>query len=328
MQTAARQTMQSWARRIASDQEVPQGFQDFFKTLPVRQGEFPYTLLTPSPGRWGLLSRSRPRLVCLLDSKLYALSRAGQQVVCTCYALPDISYIEFGSILLKAWLKIQGMSEAGVLASDRFEFNAVTTHLFSPILKQARGEVNAAAGQDRERELAKFSYLMDLNFKFMNYARSSLLPGEQVVSTILQPEIRRQVLRLPGKTLFRTLATAHLFILTDRELITICDEDSWTGRQGIRYGGIWTFIPLNKIRHVSLAEADEDTLCLSLHLPHDDRLDALFASSNRQAVECFKDIMQKVTSNSYGRERRNGDSGAPAGQAASESLFRGCLPPF
>lgn len=277
--------MQSWARRVASYQELPPGFQDFFKTLPTRQGEFPYALLTPSPGRWGLFSCSHPKLVCLLEGKLYALSRTGQQVVCTCYALPDISYVEFGSILLKGWLIIRGMSQAGDLASDRFDFNAVTNRLFSPILEQVRGGVNTAAGQDRQSELAKFGYLMNLNFKFMNYARASLLPGEKVVSTILQPEVRRQVARLPGKAFFRTLAAAHLCILTDRELIIICDEDSWTVRRGIRYGGIWTFIPLHKIRRVSLAEADENTLCLCLHLPHGDRRDVLFAGSSRQAVE-------------------------------------------
>jgi hypothetical protein len=35
------------------------------------------------------------------------------------------------------------------------------------------------------------------------------------------------------------VVNAHLFILTDREIILIRDEDLVKGRPDLRYGGIW-----------------------------------------------------------------------------------------
>jgi len=175
----------------------------------------------------------------------------------------------------------------------------VTDYLFTPFLDKIRPAPSAPRDADQSSERAKFDYLMHLNFKFMNYARRSLVPGEKVIHTVLQPEIRAKILTLFGRSLSRTISTAHLVILTDRELIMIREEKSgWRGDK-TRYGGVWNYIPLDKITSISLTPKNDDLLVLSIHLPQDDHIDSLFSVSNRPEVELvlnqFETLMPGVT---------------------------------
>jgi hypothetical protein len=85
-----------------------------------------------------------------------------------------------------------------------------------------------------------------------------------------------------------------LSILTDRELIIIKeDPEKWAGND-TRYGGIWTYIPLNKITAVSLGERDPNTLTLSIHLPQNDEVSSIFALANRSELEQFVGQLEKM----------------------------------
>ncbi|MBN1995139.1 MAG: hypothetical protein JW953_20780 [Anaerolineae bacterium] len=279
--TGAEQTMRAWARRIYTLSEVPEVYREFFEPLPV----FPYTVLTPSYE--GFLARLNPKLVCTLANQIYVLEHRSNRLEVTCYPLAEINYIEAGTILLKSWLKISGVTPNGLVASS-FQFSAVTQPFFYPIIEPARlisPSSNPPADLQVERE--KFTYLLNLHFKFMNYARRSILPGEQVIASLLQPEIQTKVLALFNKTFYHTVSPAHLSILTDRELILIKeDPQKWTGSD-TRYGGIWTYIPLNRITAVSLLERDSNTLTLTIHLPQNDAVSAIFALTNQPELEQF-----------------------------------------
>jgi hypothetical protein len=119
----------------------------------------------------------------------------------------------------------------------------------------------------------------------MNYAKRSLLPGEQVAHFILQPEVRVEVLRLLGNSLFRRLSNPHLTILTDRELILVQDGDGKRSGGSAKYGGVWSYIPLDKIMSISTADAQNDLLTMSIHLPGDDGIESMFSVSNRGEVD-------------------------------------------
>jgi hypothetical protein len=286
--SAAEQSMQAWARHLYSLAEVPDIYRDFFDTLPV----FPYAVLTPSYE--GFLVRVNPKLVCSFDNQIYVLEYRSNRLEVTCYPVQNVSYIEVGTILLKSWIKIGGVTSNG-LASSTFKFNAVTQPFFYPIIEPVRltsPSPNPPADLQTERD--KFNYLLNLHFKFMNYARRSILPGEQVIASLLQPEIQANVLTLLNKTFCRTVSPAHLSILTDREFIFIKeDPETWTDN-GTPYGGIWTYIPLNKITAVSLSERDDDTLTLSIHLPENDVVSAIFAMANRSELEQFVDQLETM----------------------------------
>jgi hypothetical protein len=109
-----------------------------------------------------------------------------------------------------------------------------------------------------------------------------------VIDSLLQPEMRAPLLTLFGKTLSRLVSVAHLWILTDTELIMIRDdEDSPIWQSGSRYGGVWLYLPLSKITTISVTNHDANVLAVQLKLPYGDRVEALFAADRRDEVERF-----------------------------------------
>jgi hypothetical protein len=140
----------------------------------------------------------------------------------------------------------------------------------------------------RASELEKFNGWVRRNYKFMNYARRSLVGGEAVIHAVLQPEIRANEVTIFGKTFYRVVSPTFAFILTDRELIVIreAERKGWEAR----YGGIWDFIPLDKIRSLTLSEKDSSLLALSIQLlPEGTRLELLVRSSAKQELEPILD---------------------------------------
>ena len=111
----------------------------------------------------------------------------------------------------------------------------------------------------------------------MNLAKHSLLEGEKVIQFIIQPEIQESLLTFLGKTYYRTISPTHMCILTDRELIMI-REDVVRLKED-RYGGIWIYIPLNKIMYLSVSEQADELLVLTVQLPEDIRFELLFQTS-------------------------------------------------
>jgi hypothetical protein len=83
-------------------------------------------------------------------------------------------------------------------------------------------------------------------------------------------------------------------ILTDRELIMIGEEYRRSGED--RYGGIWDYIPLNKIVALSLSREGSNLLSLSIQLPESACLDYLFEASAKREVEQLLDLAKELTS--------------------------------
>jgi len=290
MHAIAEQTRASWAKVVTCFDKVPEAFKDFFKTLLGDTRTWPYTILLPT--HEGFTRRENGRLVSSLDDKIYIMERARNKITCTCYPIQDISYVEQGVILLYAWVKINGIASDGVPSSCTLKFNAVTDYVLTPIIEQIRPATGEAGDTDRSLELAKFDYLAQLNFKFMSYGRHSLLPGEKVIHTILQPEMRNKIFTALGWSFSRIISTAHISILTDRELILIRDEEQSQWSRDARYGGTRSYIPLNKITSVSLARREHDLLALSIHLPGNDQIVSLFSTSNEREVDLFLDRLE------------------------------------
>jgi hypothetical protein len=286
--TAAEQTKLSWAKEITTYDEVPEVHRGSFEALTGDESGFPYAVLTPSYA--GFITRAKQKVVCCLDGKICVLEEGRGDLASTCYPVGDISYVELGSVLLHSWIKIRGLTEGGVLTSSEFRFNSVTDYLFTPIVEGIRPAADNSEGIDLSLERSKFNHLRHSSHKLMSYAKRSLLPGGQVAHFILQPEVRVEVFRLLGNSFFRTLCTPHLSILTDRELILIQDGDGkrWGGRASYgsaKYGGVWSYIPLDKITSISTADAQDDLLTMSIHLPGDERIERLFSVSNRGEVD-------------------------------------------
>jgi len=142
-------------------------------------------------------------------------------------------------------------------------------------------------------DIDHFDRLADVDFKFMNFAKRSLLGGERVLQFVLQPEIREKFLAFLQLSFFRTISPTHMLILTDRELIAIREEEV-RGTQS-KYGGTWDYIPVNKIRSLSLSEKTDDTLLLTVQLPEEASFSFLFQKTGKgaldQLIEQFDEII-------------------------------------
>jgi hypothetical protein len=292
--TGYAQTKLSWARRVESFDELPAIYHDRMKAL-LGDRPLPHAVLTPTfPG---FIRRENEKLLFSLDQHIYIWERLKGDLNCTCYALEDIHSTEMGMVLLQSWIEISGIASDGVFTTTTLKFNSVTDWLFALFINQIRGAAHDLADADREVEIRKFASRVQPNFKFGNYARRSLIPGEKVIDALWQPEIRNRLLTLLGRSFFRTIAMTHLLILTDRELIVIReDEASPHWRDESRYGGVWTYIPLDKITSISLTLKETNLLALAIHLPENDSLESLFVASQQPAVDRFLSQIEGRTS--------------------------------
>jgi hypothetical protein len=276
---------QSWARLARSYEEVPNVYRAFLDALPANEASpFPYTLLTPTfKGIYG--KPEHERLVCAAGSHIHVLERIENRFASTSYHIDNISYVECGVILLYAWITIHGLADSGLVSSTTFAFNTVTDHIMYPLIVRMRSAQGYATVVDHGADRPRLSYLADLNFKFMSYGERSLLPGENVVQIIYQPEIRREVLGALGFQLSRSISPAHVVILTDREIILLRDDDSQRWLRGSPHGAIWAYVPRQRIGSVTLGSRDNNMLSLSIDLRGDLRIESMFESSKADQLE-------------------------------------------
>lgn len=277
---SANSTMRTWTSVIKSVDDIPEIFINTFKSLVNIDGPFPYTLLVP-PGR-----RSRVKnnaiLVSVIDYKLFILEKDKKNVKTKCYNFKDINYIESGSILLSAWFNVSGFSD-GILTKTVVEFNSVGELLFKNIEEVIRISVNGINQQEEfSDQLGKLDYLTSLNFKFMNYARTAVKSGEKIINIMLQPGIYKKTLQVFGKVFYKAVSSAHLTVLTDKELIIIKDSDD----KSTKCGGIKFYIPLDRINEIAFKlDEKSDLLLLKINLHGNDFLELNFEAANKSNLE-------------------------------------------
>ncbi len=289
--SASEQTRSTWARLIESYADVPAVYQDFFEPALGVGREFPYTLLIPATE--GKLFRTRELLLCDFEDGIHLLESSGSSYEARCYPLQGISYLEVRTILLDTRIKITGLTETGAPASSTLRINSACSHLFAPLLERMRLAADGAPGTLQSPHPGVFDHWNRLNYKFMNYARGSLLGGDRVMHAILQPEIRANQVTLLGRTFYRTIAPALACILTERELILIREDIRLVG--GHRYGGIWDYIPLGVVTDMALNDRDDRLLVLAIRLPGSAPLEFQFQAAARPEIEQLLDTFRKLT---------------------------------
>jgi len=281
---AAEQTRLSWAKSVRSVDEIPPAYHDYLHANLLDLAACLPAVLTPTFR--GFLQRENEKLVFTHDERLYILEQSASALLPCVFPLAEINIIEVGAILLKAWLRVSGLID-GQPTSHTLKYNTVTQFLFDPLVAQIRdAQSDSPALADLRHERARFDPLCDHHYKFMSYARMSLLPGERVVDYLMQPEIRTPRLRVLGRSMsMRIIDTAHLCILTDNELIVIRDDPaSLQSCNETRYGGVWDYLPLSQVQGAALEER-ADGLVLALRLPRDDRFEVMFSPANHLKAE-------------------------------------------
>ena len=292
--TGGKQTMSSWAKVIKTFAAVPDAYKDSCNTILEDGLPFPYMVLAPA------ISSTRhkvsEKLLCVVKDVFYVWEFLDGQISLTAYPLKTISAAEVGGILLYSWLTVRGATNDGEPSSTTIAFNTATTRHLLPFINKMRPAPVDTAETEWEAELAGFDYLASVNFKFMNFARSSLVRGEKVIHFVWQPQIRRPMFTQFGRSFHRTKALAHLAILTDKEVILIEDVESKAENRGVRYGGIFQYFPLQHIVAAGITETANDLMTLSLSPAFGgQRLNKIFSASNKQALEEFQSRLDQVS---------------------------------
>jgi hypothetical protein len=282
--TSDKQIRLAWARLAETYEDVPDVYRPFYDSLaPEQRNPFPYTVITPTYK--GFLTPQNEKLLCRMEDNLFLLEQIHGRLIETCYPLQNIFRIETGTILLHSWMTIDGMDPRGVPASTSFSFNSVSEPLLATFVEAFRAAVaGPAAEAGTEPDLTVFDPLGNTHFKFKNYGRKTVRPGEKVIQVLMQPELRKRYSHIAGFTLSRQIAPTHMIILTDREFILIREDESRRWGQENRYGGIWNYVPLRKISSVSLRQREDEILVLTIHLPQTVQLDVPYPVSRRTEV--------------------------------------------
>lgn len=293
--SGTRKTMQNWSKVIETFETLPAIYRPFFQTLWDENQEFPYIVLTPAVDSFA--SKSREKLICEFKNTIYTLEPADNQLSISAFPIKSIRNIEVGSILLYSWLTFNGRTQDGIQKSFTIEFNSISFVHFIPFINKVRSAPYQLDQISLEKEKNKFNYLNSSSFKFMNYGRKSLMGGEKVMQIVWEPEIREKIFASFSPFFFRTISTAHLSILTDKELILVREDEHSNLTKGARYGGIWQYIPHKSIQAVNLSESNNNLLRLTISLSQDEEIIIIFRSSNlRDADLLFHQISKIISS--------------------------------
>lgn len=276
------QTKLSWAKPVRSFEELADVYAERLRQL-LGETKLPYAVLTPAYAWTG--QPENERLVLIHNGRFHVWEKTRSGVVCASYALQDIHLLECANLLLYAAIGVHGTTRDGTLETSSFRFNAVTGYLFDPFIQEIRGD----SGESSNAENEKLTCLCKPNLKFMNHARRALGIKDCIVDALWQPEIRTPRLTFLGRSIYRNIATTHLVILTEREFISLReDEESQRADDGSRYGCISTYVPLEKIIATSVSKTDRNLLALSVQLPGNDTFQSLFLAEQQSNLERFR----------------------------------------
>jgi hypothetical protein len=286
------QTRRSWATPVRTLSELPQAYSSLFPAGSQAAASFQYAVLTPTFE--GFLRRENERLVYQSDGKIHIVENNQGHLVPRCFPFSQIVYVEMGEILLYAWIKIKGVDDTGLVSEASFRFNITTAHLFNPILRAIRSPIGEVSAKESSPDLNRFDGWAHTSYKFMSYARRSIVPGERVIQAVLQPEIRGERFKALGVTLHKMISPTHVTILTDKELISIKETVSSGLLRETRYGGVWTYVPLDQIVGVSLDDQSGDLFALSIFLRGGDRLESLLSPPDQQIKLLYLQLQASI----------------------------------
>ena len=287
--TGARQTMLSWARVIDGCDDLPQAYQDFFRAHLAKGRPFPYCVLTPgSSGHFGAMPE---KLICEIDEALVVLENSDQQIRVQTYPIHALQDVEFGMILLFSWITVHGQTQDGLPSATTLAFNTATVGRFTPLLNHIRPAPKSLDEDELAAQRAQFAALGRQNFKFMNYAADSLAAGEKALDQLYQPEMRRPTLNLPGWPFTRTITIAHLTVLTNQELILIRDDERSRLNRGMRYGGVWRYIPRRNLASITWASRPDGLLDCAFNLTRGGHVERIFSADQAPALAHLQNLL-------------------------------------
>lgn len=292
--TGARQTMAAWSKLIDSYPATPEAYQAYLRPFAKPGQVFPYAVLTPAIDHFQ--HKTTEKLVYDFEGALHLLEQVRGQVTQTSFPYASIQILEVGNVLLQSWITLSGLTSTGQPGSATIDFNAASgerhfSHFIQKIRPASRS--NDEAGFKTEKN--KFDYLAVVNFKMMNYGRSSLVRGEKVLQILFQPEIRPGQWKFSSWTFSPALTPAHLTVLTDQELILILDNPHAKKLSEGKYGGVWQYLPLRSLVNATLEKTKPDELTLTVTTHANETLRKTFSAANpAEVIQLHQKLLERI----------------------------------
>jgi len=283
---ATAQTKRSWARVVDSLDNVPAIYQDQVRAISEAHGCFPYTIVTPTYA--GFLSKGSEKLICAFNEILYVLTYSSDHLESQSVEYSTITYTQHAFVLLKSWLKLTVAVTDTAPKQFVFRYNSASESCFIPLIEIIRSHSRIQSNPIDPIEDNNLQFLEQLDYKLFNYGVRGLLPNQLIRSTLYQPAVQHYLIRVHRAVLTRTLFPAHLSILTDNELILVSDGEQTHWHNNRRYGGVWTYVPLCMIDHVSVVDESKDLLTLKYDLADAESLIRKFR------IEYFAEVTQFI----------------------------------
>jgi hypothetical protein len=274
---ASTETMKAWAIEIKSEEDIPDLFRMAYTQLNQETESLPYSVYLPHNEKTN--KPDSDQMVILQDDRIVILKKE-ETVLRHEYPFDSIQMIQIGTVLLQSWIRIFCEAE-GKPKDVVLYFDTVVETLFDPFIQSARKNMlNWQTAQTVTSVTDELDYLKESSLKFLNYGRASLLPGQQVRSSVFQPHTKDANEAVPeGST------TPHLMILTDEELILIQETKQKKRSATQKYSGIWSHIPIGRITEVSLeAGAITGWERMKVHFDGQLSLDVEFDKNNRERI--------------------------------------------
>lgn len=217
----------------------------------------------------------------LLDQGLHIAFEHIENIEVHIISYGDVLYLEKGVVFLRGWLMFSGLYDSQ-FKTHKFLFNAVRDELFDPIIERIRKENHGHLKLNiTKNKKETFAFLAQENLKLYNYSYQ-IFRNEKPMLSIYQPEITEKLLHV----FKNTQIPSRVLHMTDKELILI-QEPKRVGNSLYARGGIWQYIPLNKIDHVRLDHNQgSEVTHMHIHLINNDQLTLDFSESKE--IELYK----------------------------------------
>ncbi len=278
-------TMSQWPIMVKRPEQIPDSF---CEALDAEFGAaWPYSVFIP-PTKWDAAGK-RPKVFTMVEDGIIYFEDMKTEVKQVFYPFKDILYVEIGRMLLSSWMTIHGMVH-GQYRQSTISYNTVRDDLFDPIIDKIREQISPDEALLEGHNGERLSDLKQLDLKFLNYTKQSLLPGEKIINIIYQPKAHDE----HGRSMETMPEHTHAVVLTDNELILIKEDNHQYKNVHSNYGVVKDFIPLNHISRLS-TDTVESYLQMHVEVNEKDELDRVFTDDQsdrvKQLISKFKKLM-------------------------------------
>lgn len=262
---SALKSTESWAIPVIARENLPAQFAEGV-AAHFAPDEAPYMLLNPRQDSAKQLSDEK--LICLGKDKLVVFSVGRAPFAAR---KDEVLTLRLEELLLAYSMTISTLEDEITIA-----YNAACADLFEPIVLALRDK--GQAPKDGRMEWQQVNDLATHDLKFANYMRQLVRDSGQLVDYVLQPEMD------VGE---KTIAAAHLVVLTATELIWVLNEEKAWATEPV-YGAIVMIAPRNRLVGCTIIASPEYGLVhLSITLAGDKTWSIPFAPERHEDLERF-----------------------------------------